>query len=163
MYCIIVVLLAPLILLFIGRARFFSTCSFTVQIADLEKPVINCPSPFTRVCDNGLATYTGAYAGLNASDNVGIVGTPSCNYGSPFAFPFGVNTITCSVFDAAGNSKTCSFTVTVTDNQRPTLTCPSSMNLSTSVGLGTTVATWSVLVSDNVDATVNVSCTVRYG
>ena len=139
------------------------TCSFNVVVSDYEAPNMTCPPSISHETDANKMSHTTAYGSVTALDNVGIVGTPSCNYGSPFAFPFGVNTITCSVFDAAGNSKTCSFTVTVTDNQRPTLTCPSSMDLSTSVGLGTTVATWSVLVSDNVDATVNVSCTVRYG
>ena len=45
----------------------------------------------------------------------------------------GVTTNTFRVTDAAGNSATCAFTVTVTDNIVPTITCPANISVSASV------------------------------
>jgi hypothetical protein len=39
-------------------------------------------------------------------------------------FPKGVTTVTWTATDAAGLTATCSFTITVTDNQPPSVTCP---------------------------------------
>src|SRR6185436_11944336 len=38
----------------------------------------------------------------------------------------GVTTVTYTATDMSGNTKTCSFTVTVTDNQAPVITCPAN-------------------------------------
>src|SRR6185295_10220133 len=54
-------------------------------------------------------------------------GTPSCAPVSGAIFPKGTTTVTCSVSDAAGNSASCSFTVTVNDTQPPTIVCPANI------------------------------------
>ena len=78
-----------------------------------------------------------------------IAGLPS---GS--TFPVGVTTNTFSVTDAAGNSSTCSFNVTVVDNQAPTLTCPSNITQNTDVGACVaTVATPNPVNTDNCAVT----------
>ncbi|MES2332513.1 MAG: HYR domain-containing protein, partial [Bacteroidota bacterium] len=74
-----------------------------------------------------------------------IAGLPS---GS--TFPIGVTTNTFRATDESGNSSTCSFTVTVTDNQAPTISgCPSNIS-ATATSAGGTVVTYTAPVgTDN--------------
>jgi len=41
----------------------------------------------------------------------------------------GVTTNTFRVTDTAGNTNVCSFTVTVTDTQKPTISCPGNISV----------------------------------
>ncbi|MBK9689496.1 MAG: HYR domain-containing protein [Saprospiraceae bacterium] len=50
-------------------------------------------------------------------------------------FPLGVTTNTFVVSDGAGNTAACSFTVTVTDNEDPHITCPASSTVDTDVNM----------------------------
>ena len=101
-------------------------CTFTVTVTDIQPPTINCPSPVTHGTDLNVCTAVVTYAAPSVSDNCPGVGTPSCLPTSGSTFAKGVTTVNCSVMDASGNSNTCSFTVTVTDNQAPVVTCPPS-------------------------------------
>ena len=58
-----------------------------------------------------------------------IAGLPS---GSEF--PLGVTTNTFEVSDGSGNTKTCSFTVTVVDSIAPVLTCPADQTVEVAMG-----------------------------
>jgi hypothetical protein len=66
------------------------------------------------------------------------------NPGDPFTsgdfFPVGVNTITYIATDASSNTNTCSFTITIVDNQLPVITCPATANINTDLGLCTSSA-----------------------
>jgi HYR domain/Secretion system C-terminal sorting domain len=64
-------------------------------------------------------------------------------------FPVGVTTNTFSITDAAGLTSTCSFNVTVVDNQAPTITCPANITATTPIGLCTAVVPYTVTSSDN--------------
>ncbi|MBI3649507.1 MAG: HYR domain-containing protein [Acidobacteria bacterium] len=56
---------------------------------------------------------------LNGGEPCAVVCSPS----SGSAFPKGTTTVTCTSTDAAGNSASCNFTVTVMDTQAPQITC----------------------------------------
>ena len=80
---------------------------------------------------------------------VQIAGLPS---GS--VFPVGVTTNTFRVTDVGGNTASCSFTVTVVDNQAPVVVCPANIVANTNVGVCTaTVATPNPTTSDNCAVT----------
>ena len=49
--------------------------------------------------------------------------------------PLGSTTVTWTVTDAAGNTAICTQTVTVTDNEDPTITCPADVNVSADAGI----------------------------
>ena len=93
-------------------------------------PVIACPenivlSNIPGTC-SATVTYTVNYEGGCGNKTLQqIAGLPS---GS--VFPVGVTTNTFVVTDVAGGTDTCSFTVTVTDTQDPTITCPGNMVVS---------------------------------
>ncbi len=128
-----------------------ATCTQEVNVTDNIAPTISCPSnisattavgsctrsvftPDPTTSDNCSVTkltwsMTGATVSSSASSGINKVGTKT--------FSLGVTTITYVVTDASNNSATCSFTVTVTDNQAPTLSaCPSpSSSYMSSLGL----------------------------
>ncbi|MCT8338557.1 HYR domain-containing protein [Flavobacteriaceae bacterium TK19130] len=101
-----------------------STCTTTVTVEDIIAPSIACPADITVNTDAGDCFATVTFPTPIALDNCDIdtveqtAGLPS---GSQF--PVGVNTIEFMATDANGNSSTCSFTITVTDNEAPVAVC----------------------------------------
>ena len=90
----------------------------------------------------------------------GLVGNPASSItqiagiASGGVFPVGITTNTFRVTDGAGNTATCSMTVTVVDNQAPAVTCPPNRTVSTDVGACVaTVPTLNPTVSDNCGVT----------
>ncbi|MFL5747829.1 MAG: beta strand repeat-containing protein, partial [Niastella sp.] len=87
-----------------------STCSFNVNVVDNTPPVIsNCPGNI--VTCNPSVTWTAP----TATDNCGV---NSFTNDAPATFTAPVTTVTYTAKDAAGNTTTCSFTVTL--NPTPT-------------------------------------------
>lgn len=114
-----------------------STCSFNVNVSDDENPtIVNCGtgSNETVDADPGVCTYThsGTAWDATATDNCSVA---SISYNLTGAtsgsgtsldgetFNLGTTTVTWSVTDNAGNSSTCSFTVTVLDAELPQISC----------------------------------------
>jgi gliding motility-associated-like protein len=144
-----------------------STCSFTVTVIDNQNPTLTCPTNKTQNAAAGLCSAT--VGGINAifADNcsvdtlrwtktgatVATSPTFGINQASNTNFNVGVTTVTYIAKDKAGNSATCNFTVTITDNQSPTLTCPANRIVSPSVGV------CSAIVS-NLDAVFADNCSV---
>jgi len=79
---------------------------------DTEAPAITCP-PDTMVTGTGPSGAAVAFT-VSASDGCGapaVVCVPS----SGSTFPYGATSVVCTATDAAGNTASCSFTVTVTE------------------------------------------------
>jgi len=76
---------------------------------------------------NGVVTIT--YMGIGAIEPVQTEGLAS---GS--TFPIGTTTVTYEATDGAGNKDSCSFTITVLDNEPPTISCVGDQTKSTDVG-----------------------------
>ncbi|WMI70016.1 HYR domain-containing protein [Mangrovimonas sp. YM274] len=95
----------------------------TVFVDDTQNPTITCPSNITQNVDTGICGATVTYSvtyddnctGSNISQTEGLA--------SGDTFPLGTTTNTFVVTDIAGNTATCSFTVTVTDNEAPSAIC----------------------------------------
>jgi gliding motility-associated-like protein len=126
-----------------------STCSFVVTVTDNTPPVIaNCPANinlFAAANCKAVATWTTP----TASDNC-TVSSFTSTHASGTEFNLGSTTVTYTAIDAAGNSSTCSFTVTVTDNTAPVIAnCPANINLFAAANCKA-VATWTTpTASDN--------------
>jgi hypothetical protein len=84
-------------------------------------------------------------AGTYNTGSGAIVSTPA----SGSFFPVGTTTVTSVATDLAGNTAQCQFTITVVDNQAPTITCPANITVTTPVGLCTAVVNYSVTGADN--------------
>jgi HYR domain len=138
-----------------------STCSFTVTVVDNTKPLIaGCPANISvntgagrTTCDQ-TATWTEPTATDNCTAAGSLIRTRSHAPGS--IFPVGVTTVTYTFADAAGNvSLPCSFTVTVTDNTAPIITCPGNIANPpiNTAGCLATVTTANPTFSDNCAVT----------
>jgi uncharacterized repeat protein (TIGR01451 family) len=137
------------------------SCSFTVTVNDTEPPVLNnCPANITVPTDPDLCTAVVNYTPPTATDNCPGVGTPVCTPAPGFAFPKGVTTVTCTVSDAAGNPATpCSFTVTVNDEQPPSITCPANITQNVDPGQCAAVVTYTTpTATDNCPGVGAVTC-----
>jgi hypothetical protein len=95
--------------------------SFNIIVNDNEAPTISCPSAITRNTDDGqcgtVVTWTMPVATDNCSGTVTVAQTLGLPSGS--LYPVGVNTIALKATDASGNTSTCNFTITVSDNENP--------------------------------------------
>jgi uncharacterized repeat protein (TIGR01451 family) len=107
------------------------SCAFTVTVNDTQAPTLTCPAPVSHATDLNLCTAVVAYSAPSVSDNCSGVGTPICTPASGSTFPKGTTTVSCTVKDSSNNSANCSFTVTVNDTQKPTVTCPANVNFTT--------------------------------
>jgi uncharacterized repeat protein (TIGR01451 family) len=84
-----------------------------VTVVDNTPPVISCPSNIVLepTCPTGAkATYT---APVGTDNCPGATTARTAGGASGTVFPIGTTTVTYTVTDAAGNSTSCSFTVTV--------------------------------------------------
>ena len=110
-----------------------SSCSFTVTVLDNQPPVVTCPVTGNADCntDSGVCNYTvqGNEFDASVTDNCGATlsyalsgattGTGT-NLGG-VVFGEGRTTVTWTAIDGAGNSSSCSFTVTVSDHENPVI------------------------------------------
>ncbi len=107
-------------------------CSFTITVVDQQPPTVNCPQNITKNTDPGTCSTTATYT-ATATDNCDVSVTPTCNPPSGSTFQKGTTTVTCMATDSSNNTGSCSFTVTVVDNEKPQFPngCPNDV---TSVG-----------------------------
>jgi hypothetical protein len=132
-------------------AGLFTQCSFTVTVVGVA-PVISCPATITV---NAAAGTCAANVNFAATETVGIPAstiTYTIN-GNPVAsgasFPVGTTTVVATATNAVGSSS-CSFTVTVVDNQNPTITAPADVQGNNTAGLCTgTVTLGTPVTADN--------------
>ncbi|MEQ2008138.1 MAG: HYR domain-containing protein, partial [Limisphaerales bacterium] len=97
-----------------------ATGSFTVTVRDTTAPVLLLPSSGTveAAGPNGAAVMFSASASDIVSGTVAVTLNPP----SGSTFPLGTTTVNASATDAAGNTATGSFTVTVRDTTAPVIT-----------------------------------------
>lgn len=128
-----------------------ATCSFTVTVNDTEAPKFNnCPSNITVNNDTGDCGAEVSWTAPTISDNcTGATSSATDDPGDFFAV--GTTTVTYSGSDAADNDAVdCSFTVTVNDTEKPSLSCASNTTVGTDAGeCGADVTIPSPNASDN--------------
>jgi hypothetical protein len=118
------------------------TCSFTVTVNDTQPPVITCPADATVPNDPDLCGAVVTFLPPIATDNCPGV-TTVCSPPSGSFFPVGSpTTVTCTATDAAANTASCQFTVTVEDTQPPTVTCPANITQNNDPGLCSAVVNY---------------------
>jgi hypothetical protein len=120
-----------------------TTCNVTVTITDNMDPVIVCPSNIIIGTDVDKCNAVVTYSIPTATDDCsGVVVTLSSGLASGSIFGPGISTEEYTVTDTAGNTVTCSFTVTVVDMQTPTAVCISTtVNLSNATNAGSVTVT----------------------
>ncbi len=86
-------------------------CTVGFTVVDTTSPTITCPANLAVGATGATTPVT--YAAPTVGDNCSGVGAPVCTPASGSSFPVGTTTVNCSVKDAANNSASCSFTITV--------------------------------------------------
>ena len=130
-----------------------SSCTQTVVVTDNQDPVLTCNPNIIVKTDAGLCSATVGVVAPNATDNCGtpaVSGTRSDNLPLSAAYPKGVTLIVWKATDASGRTVTCSQSVTVKDEEKPSITAPANITLTAPKGsCGATVALGSAVTSDN--------------
>jgi HYR domain/Bacterial Ig domain len=140
-------------------------CSFTITVIDNQNPSVGCPANITQSTDPNVCTAVVTYTTPAGSDNCPLGPNPVvCAPASGTTFQKGISTVTCTVTDASGHTGQCSFTVTVNDTQKPSITCPGNVTVSNSSGQCTAVATFSLpSVTDNCAGVGTPTCSPASG
>ena len=133
-----------------------SSCSFDVSVEDNTPPTIVCPADedifVDAACNISLPDYTSQ---VSADDNCAYSITQSPSPGTSIGL--GNTEVTISATDDAGNSTSCSFTVSAIDNVNPIISCPSDITLSVGGSCQITLPDYRSLAvaNDNCDVTVS--------
>ncbi len=119
-----------------------------INVIDNTAPMITgCPSDINVTSDPGLCETNVSWTIPTITDNCSIDTIIVSDV--PGVFPVGVDTVTYTVIDIGGNSETCSFIITVSDNENPVISCPGSVTVdatfgtcaNSTVNIGTATAT----------------------
>ncbi|MFN5237469.1 MAG: HYR domain-containing protein, partial [Bacteroidota bacterium] len=143
-----------------------NTCNLEIRVNDGQNPTISgCPTNKVENTDAGTCTKTSSLVIPTPGDNCAVssviytVTGSTTQSGTEFpnqlTFNIGLSSVTYAVYDPAGNSATCSFSVFITDNQPLTLACPSNQTVNTDTGLCTHKATGGIF-----DATITDNCPI---
>ncbi|WP_338229797.1 CARDB domain-containing protein, partial [Algoriphagus taiwanensis] len=104
-----------------------------VLVLDEILPTITAPTSITVSTDSGLCEASGVDLGTpETGDNCSVA---SVSNDAPAVFPLGETLVTWTVIDASGNIETATQLVTVKDTEKPTITAPGAITVSTDAGL----------------------------
>jgi hypothetical protein len=142
-----------------------SSCSFTVTVQpDAEMPSLTCPANIDVPMDAGLCGAVVSWTAPTATDNCdgSLTATQTLGDVSGTFFGEGTQTIEYSATDAASNSSSCSFTITVQpDAEMPSLTCPANIDVPMDAGLCGAVVSWTApTATDNCDGSLTATQTL---
>ena len=133
-----------------------ATSSFTVTVLDNIAPVVTVPANATVQATSAAgAVFTFS---ASANDNVDGSLPPTCTPASGSTFQIGTTPVECTATDAANNTGSASFSVTVVDTIAPVLTVPANMAVVLSVSATTASVTYSASATD-LGQPVSVTCT----
>ena len=130
------------------------TCSFSVTPLDTISPTINCPANIIVGTNSGCnytlpIVTTLASAQDNCTPQGLITYTQSPINGT--SLTIGNHNISITATDQSGNSETCTYQITVTDQTIPSISCPSVQSISMNSNCSGSLLDYSSLVvmSDN--------------
>ena len=94
----------------------------TITVTDQEAPyILNVPNNLIYTSDAGTCGAVVNWAPVRAADNCSVVSLFTADHMPGETFPIGVTTVNYLARDQYNNVKTASFTITVTDNEAPTV------------------------------------------
>ena len=127
------------------------TGSFTVKVQDTTAPVVASHGNLT-VEATGAAGAMVTYAAGTATDVVGVTDL-TYSKASGTTFPLGLTTVTMTAKDAAGNTGTGSFTVTVADTTAPVVSAHADLTVEATSAAGAVVTYAAATATDAVGVT----------
>ena len=121
------------------------SASFTVTVTDNEAPTIdNLPANIAVNTDAGVCGADVTWVEPTSADNcTGSSIAQTAGLANGATFPVGATTITYTATDASSNTFSASFTVTVTDNEAPTIVdLPANIAVNNDAGVCGADVTW---------------------
>ncbi|MFM8373202.1 MAG: hypothetical protein ACKOCO_12535, partial [Bacteroidota bacterium] len=102
-----------------------ATCTSVVTVTDNVSPVASCKNLSLPLDFSGQVSFSAYMLNQNSTDNCTSAGLLefSASVNSFICDDIGDNVVTLTVFDASGNSSTCTSTVTVLDDTAPFANC----------------------------------------
>ena len=134
-----------------------SSCSFTVTL-ESPLPTITCPGNITTNTTTTSCSQVVKWA-VTGSSACGASVTTSCTPTNGSTFAKGTTPVTCTAIETGHGTNNCSFTVTVNDTTKPTITCPANITIANACS---TNVVFAPTVSDNCPG-VTYSCTPASG
>jgi HYR domain len=130
---------------------------------DVTPPVLSgVPGDQTFAATNA-AGYTYAWDPVTAADAVEGNVAATCTPASPYTFPVGETTVTCSASDSGGNTALQSFIVTVTDTTAPVFAALPDI-AKEATGPSGAIVTWAQIYADDaISGQVAATCTPASG
>jgi len=125
----------------------------TVTVNDTQPPTVLPPPNRAVATDAGKDTAQVTLTNATASDNAPGVKV-TCSRQSGDLLPIGATTITCTATDTTGNTATGSYTITVLDGEKPTLTVPEPITVDAP---GATAVSYVAAADDN-SGSVTTTC-----
>ncbi|MEH6538425.1 MAG: HYR domain-containing protein, partial [Psychroserpens sp.] len=138
----------PVVLTVTDSNNNVSTCTASVSVIDNSLPTLTCPANITQNTDVGVCGAEITYA-VTTADNCTITIEQTEGLASGEIFPLGLTTNTFIVTDVVGNTATCSFNVTIIDNEDPTISCPTDITVNNDEGRCGAVVNYEVTPADN--------------
>ncbi|SDX36077.1 Calx-beta domain-containing protein, partial [Lutibacter oricola] len=129
-----------------------NTGLFNIVVSDSQYPEITCPTNITQNVEAGTCGATINYITPVGTDNcVGVTTSQIAGLASGSVFPEGTTVNTFEVTDASGNKTSCSFNVTIVDNEIPIIVnCPLDITQNNDLDSCNAVVSWTEpTVSDN--------------
>lgn len=120
-----------------------TTCALSVQVVDHTLPSIVCPAPLSYTLQLGQASFNSLCSMQASNSTFALLSGSSCGTGGAVSDSFqlasvvrapsngtsfepGTTNVTYTVSDAAGNTQSCTTTITVVDNEPPRVVCPAA-------------------------------------
>ncbi len=122
-----------------------ATANITVR--DVEKPTLTVPANITTDMEPGQSFRHVTFAAV-ATDNCSTA-TVTYDIAPGSAFSKGTTTVTAYATDASQNQTSASFTVTVIDTEKPTITAPANLTVPADPGQCDAAVTFASTATDN--------------
>ncbi|XP_071957941.1 uncharacterized protein [Antedon mediterranea] len=127
----------------IDRDNNVGNCSFYIAVEDWESPSVECLPDLERYTDDG-SRFALFFWNITLNDNFAVsycmsndsrveptkttLNGENITLAQHGFFPIGVTEVEYTVTDTSGNNGTCLLTITVIDNERPSIICPSNFS-----------------------------------
>jgi hypothetical protein len=138
------------------------SASFSVIVRDTVAPVIGAAAMTTAEATAATGAIVG-YVTPSTADAVSGAGTAVCAPAAGSLFALGITTVNCTAYDAASNSATSTFTVTVVDTTAPSIAAAGNVTADATGAAGGVAAYAAPAATDLVDGAVAVSCVPASG
>jgi len=138
----------PIILSITDDFNNAATCPFNITVVDNSAPEINCPNNSNVAADNNCEYLIPSYDTiLNITDECSsFTYSQSIAAGTILSGISSTQDIAILVADLAGNSNSCTFTITIIDTLAPIITCPGDQTLDINIFCQYTLPDFSGLV-----------------